>query len=399
MKFNFKRIAAGALTLALTASLCGCGDNGYLMTVDGMSIRNGVYLSFQQSAYNEAGSKIEEQNSDSEFPTSVVDIFAENIDGKPVAEWIKERAMKEVRKFVAVQRLCEEYGVTLTDEELSEMNKDIQSTWDEENWYVQYMFEYDTMGEYYESFGVGIDSMKEIRKTNALSDKLFLHYYDTDGSFPVTEDEINEYLTENYAAVKLLTLGYTDYAGNPLVTDEEKQEVKDKAKAYADRLNGGESFIDVKYDFDLAAAQDSAKASAESSYTEDNEDKLTEEEYIKKAVDEATAKKTENPEELDQFISKESSTLDEKLTEYIWNAAADGKATVFEGETAAYVVVREDVAAKDEWKTDNHESILKAIKLDEYDSMMELTYQNYDIELDEYLVNKKYAPEKMLKKD
>ncbi len=29
---------------------------------------------------------------------------------------------------------------------------------------------------------------------------------------------------------------------------------------------------------------------------------------------------------------------------------------------------------------------------------MELTYQNYEIELDEYLVNTKYAPEKTFKK-
>ena len=115
-------------------------------------------------------------------------------------------------------------------------------------------------------------------------------------------------------------------------------------------------------------------------------------------MDDVDVTKAEKPEDLDQFISKENSTLDEKLTEYIWNAAVDGKATVFEGESAAYVIVREDVTAKESWEKDNHEAILKEIKSDEYDGLMELTYQNYEIELDEYLVNTKYAPEKTFKK-
>lgn len=399
MKFNFKRIAAGALALAATASLCGCGDNGYLMTVENVSIRNGIYLSFQQSAYSEAYSKIQEQNGsdDSSSDTSEIDVFAESIEQKSASEWIKEQTIKNVRRFVAVQKVCEEYGITLTEDEIKEMNSDLQSTWDEENFYVQYTMGFNTLGEYYESLGVGIDSMREIRKANALSDKLFLHYYDTDGMYPVTKDEINTYLTENYAVVKMLTLSYADASGNALETDEAKQEIKDKAKAYAERLNGGDSFVDVKYDFDLAAAQDKARADAESSYTEDNEDKLSKEDYIKKAVDEAAAEKAEKPEDIDRYIAKENSSLDEKLTEYIWNAAVDGKAAVFEGDSAAYVIVREDITTKESWEEENHETILKAIKNDEYDGLMELTYQNYDVKLDEYLVNNKYAPEKMIK--
>lgn len=404
MKFNFKKIVAGVLAVGLTMSLCGCGDNGYLMTVDGISIRNGVYLSFQQNALSNANSKYDEENSssdssaDSASSTESVDIFEQTVEGKSVPEWIKEDTLRQVRRFVAVQQLCKRYEISLTDEEIAEVNKEVQSAWDESNMYVQYLYGADSMGEYYESMGIGIESLKEIGKVNRLSDKLFLHYYDKDGTIPVTDEELNKYITENYASVKMLTLNYKNYKGETLEKDEEKQEIKDKAKAYADRLNGGESFIDVKYDFDLAAARDSAKASAESSYKEDNEDKLTEEEYVKKAVDAATAEKAESLDAVDVFVSKESSSLDEKVTEYIWNAAADGKATVFEGENAAYVIVREDATTKATWIEENRTGLLKSIKGDDYDSMMEITYQNYEVDLDEYLVNSKYAPEKLNKK-
>ncbi|MDE7362863.1 MAG: hypothetical protein K2N38_13125 [Oscillospiraceae bacterium] len=396
MKFGFKKTAAGVLALALTASLCGC-DKGYLMTVDGMSIRNGVYLSFQQTAYTSASSKIQEEKDDN---TSEIDVFSETVEGKSASDWIKEETMKQVRKYVAVQRMSDENGVTVSDDEIAEMNRDLQTTWDEDNLYVQYMFGFNTMGQYYESMGIGLDSLKEIRRVNALSDKLFMHFYGADGTYPVTADEINEYLTENYAAVKMLTLSYADYAAeNHTATDEEKQAVNDKAKAYVDRLNGSESFIDVKYEIDLEAARDKAKADAEDSYDEHTANGLSKDEYVQKAVDEATAEKAEKEEDIDQFISKTNSTLDEKLTEYIWNAAADGKASVFETDSAVYVVAREDVTTKETWKENNDEAARKAIKGEEYDSMVELTCQSYAVEKDDYLVDKKYDPEKVNKRN
>lgn len=401
MKFGFKRAAAGALALAVTASLCGC-DKGYLMTVDGMSIRNGVYLSFQQTSYTSASSKIQEEkkedgssDSSESSESAELDVFAETVEGKPASDWIKEETMKQVRKFVAVQRMCAENGISLSEDETAEMDRELQSTWDEENFYVQYMFGCDSMGEYYSSLGIGLDSLKEIKHVNALSDKLFLHFYGADGVYPVTDAEINEYLTDNYAAVKMLTLSFADFAAESTATDEEKQTVRDKADGYADRLNGGESFIDVKYGFDLEAAQTKAKKEAESSYDEHTADGLSKDEYVKKAVEAATAEKAEKPEDADQFISKENSTLDEKLTEHIWNAAADGKATVFEGSSAVYVVVREDVTAKESWKAEHDEEHRKAVKSGEYDAMVELTYQNYAVEQDGYLVDKKYDPEKV----
>lgn len=399
MKFNFKKIAAGALAVGLTMSLCGCGDNGYLMTVDGISIRNGVYLSFQQNALSSANSKYNEENStDSTSSTESVDIFEQTVEGKSVPEWIKEDTLNQVRRFVAVQQLCKRYEISLTDEEIANVNKEVQSLWDESNMYVQYLYGANSMGEYYESMGIGIESLKEIGRVNSLSDKLFLHYYDKDGTIPVTDEEFNTYVTENYAAIKMIMLSYKDYKGDALEKDEDKQAVKDKAKAYADRLNNGESFIDIKYEVDLEAARNSARASAEKVFSEDNEDKLTEEEYIKKAVDAATAEKAESLDAIDQFIPKENSPLDEKVTEYVWNVAADGKATVFEGESAAYVIVREDATIKETWLNENRTGLLKSIKSDDYDSALEIIYQNYDVDLDEYLVNSKYAPEKLNKK-
>ncbi len=150
------------------------------------------------------------------------------------------------------------------------------------------------------------------------------------------------------------------------------------------------------YDYNFEKAEESAKAKAETDYKEDNEDKLTKEEWIKKQVEAAGIKKAESADDLDQFISKESSSLnDEKLTEYIFNAKSDGKATLFEAEKAVYVVVKEDITKKTKWKEDNNERILTLIKNDDFKSMVDLFGQNYEVVADENLVNKKYGPERL----
>lgn len=389
---SIKKIAAAALAVVLAASLSGC-DKGYLMTVDGVDIRNGIYLSFLQTAYSMANTEYEEQNeSDADTSTPITE---KSIDGKDGSQWIKDEALKSVRRFVAIQRKCDELGIELTAEELSTLNADISKSWDEENTMIKYYYGYNTMGEYYESQGIGQESVKEIRRVSKLQDKLFMYYYGKGGELEVKDSEIDDYLKKNYATVKLQSMSYTDTSGKNLEKDEDKKAVKDMAQSYADRINKGDKVADVFYDVNYNRAEETAKAKAETDYKEDNEDKLTKEEWIKKQIEAANITKAESDDDLDVVISKESSSLDEKLTEYIFNAPSDGKATIFELEKSVYIVVKEDITKKSKWKEDNNETILNAMKGDDFQSMIDLFGQNYEVTLDESLVNKKYAPEKL----
>ena len=70
MKLGFKKIFAALTAAAVSVSMCGCMDNGKIMTVDGMEINNGVYLYYQQSAYSDAQKKIDEAQEASSESTS-----------------------------------------------------------------------------------------------------------------------------------------------------------------------------------------------------------------------------------------------------------------------------------------------------------------------------------------
>lgn len=397
MNITFKKLAAVLAAASIAVTMSGCRDNGYIMTVDGMQIRNGVYLSMQQSSFGNARDKLDEAaESDNSDTSSDTDDLSKMIDGMTYSDWVKADTRKLVLRFVGIQRLCEQSGIALTDDELSEINSDIQTEWNSENYILQYINpNFKVMGDYYESLGIGMDSMREINIANELNDKLFLHYYGEDGEKAVPDDEIDKYMTEHNAAYNLITIPYQDYHGDPLVTDEEKQVLKDLAKQYADDFNNGAEFIDILYDFDLKTAQDKARKEAEESYKEDNEEGLTKEEYVQKAVDEATAEKGTDDAYYDEVIQKDGGVLSDELEDYIFNAPVDGKATVLEGTTSVYVVVRKSVLDLDGWREYNLSGTLKEMKNEEFISLLDELCQNYTVEQNDYLVDKKYSPEKM----
>ena len=398
MRSVFKKAAAAVLAVVLAASLCGC-YRGYIMTVDGMDIRNGIYLSFLKSAYTSATDKVEEQKSDddaseSDDKTSAVPVTDEQIDGKTGSQWIKDETLRNVRMFVAIQRQCDRFGLTLTEEDIREINSEINEMWDDEDNYLQYLYGFKTMGEYYESQGIGQESMRELYRVNKLQDKLFMHYYGKGGELEVSESDINEYMKENYAAVKVQGFSYTDASGKKLESDADKKAVKDEAQKYADRINNGEKPADIFYEYTLAYAQRSVEAAAETEYKEDNEKGLTKEEWIKEQIEALGIKKPESEDDMDIFLSKESTNFDKDTLEYIFGAASDGKATLFDTENGVYLIIKEDITTKTKWKEDNNENILNDIKSDDFRNMMDLVGQNYEVVIDdESLINKKYSPE------
>ncbi len=434
MKKTFKRILAVLTAAAAAASLSGCIDRGYIMTVDGMEIRNGIYLSLLQTSINTANSKVEEQensdtpdtsdtsdtssdessdtssenssdasgtSSDTSDTTSDAeeekDIFDSVIDGKSYSDWIINDARDAVKRFVGIQRECERLGIALTDEEKAEIISDTVEQW-EDTTIAYYGLGFANWGEYYESQGIGLDSFKELSLVDKLNEKLFLHYYDEGGELAVTDEEFSKKANEDYAGYNLITLQYLDYKGDLLVIDEEMQEVKDRAKSYADRINNGEALVDVMYDYYLLVAQNDARKTAEEEYSEDNAEGLTKEEYIAKAVEDVSVEKAEDPREFDELISKSNSAVTEELTDFIFSLPTDNKAHVLEGTTSAYVVVRKPVTDLENWEASYRTNILREMKGDDFDSRMDIICQNLDVKQNDYLVNTKYSPKKIINK-
>lgn len=455
MSKNFRRIIAASTALVMTASLCGCSDSGYIGTINGIQIPTGIYLyDVIFPAYNQASTKIKEDRGD-EDSTAEVKVFSETIDGKSASAWLKDTAVEELKKYAAVESLFTEYGLSLSAEDTASINDYIKTLDNDLGYYAQYYgIEESTFGEHYENLGISKSSLRSLSENNYKSSYVFLHNYDTDGLDPVPDDEISDYATENYAVVKYLKVDFTDYQGISLKEESDISAVRSLAQSWADRYNSGEEWTQIQYEYDLRQAWYDAWVEAEDKYAEDkssseastaeapapesapdapataeaedstqtaeaaseeaetpaeetavtapvkpvvNTDDAEYNEYCQKAIDEATAEKKESADDCDKFISKDNSSLSEKLTEYVWNTAADSKATLFEDSEAncVYVVVRDNITTKTSWLETQHETLLHALRDDAYDEMLKGLYDSYSVELDDYLVNTKYAPEKL----
>lgn len=486
MSKKIRNIAAAACAVVCTVSMSGCSDSGYIGSVNGIEIPTGIYLyNVIFDAYNDASDKIKEEMDD-DAGTAEVTVLDETIDGKKASTWLKDTAIEKLKRFAAIETLFSENGLSLSQEDLDAIDSSISSLDDDLGIYAQYYgIEESSFGEHYEKMGISKSSMRSIIENSYKENAVFLKYYSADGLTPATDDEINAYLTENYAAVKLLKLEFTDQQGIMLKDEADIEAVKQLAQSYADRFNSGEDWTDIQYDFDLRAAQLDAWSEAEDKYAEeksasaeagsaestaesdsevsavsestptpgaendaataesaaddsqpadeaqpaddtaadnaaaepDNAGEQTEakessfgakpfvntgdaefDAYCQAAIDGATAEKKESADDCDRFISKDSSSLDEAITEYIWNAAADGKATLFTNTDTGnyvYVVVREDITTKDTWKENQNTNILHQLKNDAFEEVLKGVYESYTVELDDYLVNTKYAPEKL----
>lgn len=403
MAYNFKRYAALAAAVVCAASLTGCSDNGYMGTVDGMEIRNGVYLSQMMTAYNSANSAAYDAKEEAGDTSEIEDLFAETIDGVSAEEWIKTETVELVKRYVAVEKLFDSKGLSLSDEERSEITENVNDNWDSAsiNYYgfslsIQTIYGYPTLGEYYESIGIGKDSMKDMELNALKEDQLFLDYFTNDEEAKVSEEEIDAYLSDNYANVKYIQVPFKDYAGISLDEEDDAEEIaalKARAQSYVDRFNAGESIIDIMYEQDLINAQNDAMVDAETALEADDAEQPEDfDAYMEEAKNSATTEKAETVEELETIISKESSSLSDELTEFIWKTEADGKAYYLEGEKSAYLVIRDDITTKTEWKENNKVYILEQITGDEFDEYLKSVYADYKVDFDSYLFDKKYAP-------
>ncbi len=417
MKSITKAILSAAMAGTLALSLCGCADTGYIMKVDGMDIKNGVYLYYQQDAYATANDKLNEiynassssgssssssSSSSAAASSSSLDFFTQSIENKASSDWVKDETLRLVKQFVGIQRMAAEKGVTLDDDDRNEINDVIKEMWDTENYLYQVYYGFDTLGEYYEQRGISRETMKLLYEVNTLKSKLFVQMYGKDGEKPVPEKDIVDYVKDAYASSQIISIPYNDKYGNGTTDTSRIDELNTKAQSYADELNNGKKFVDVQYECELYFKQEIAKATATDEYNESPVEGKTLDEYVQEKVDEVEVEKLEDEDTYSVFRKEnDSSGIDESLLAYITTSTIYDKAVTFPSteDACVYVVILRDITKNTHWQEENNESVLSEIKGDEFDGYLDAYAQNYSVEKNAYLVDTKYSPEKLFKQN
>ncbi|MBQ8411832.1 MAG: hypothetical protein IJX15_08925 [Ruminiclostridium sp.] len=378
-----KKAAASILcgTVALTA--CSCGNTtGTALTIDGEDIRAGIYIYYQSNALNDAVTALEEEQPELDMYAEDFVLEDQTVGGLDINEWVKNKTIEYCREYVAVNKLFDEYGLSLSDEELSEINTNTNTLWTEENMYAQYIYGVDAMGEYYESIGIGKESYKDISTAGYKRSAIFDHLYKEGGSLAVSADELSAKVVADYALV--LSMEIDAEIASP--------------ETYLEMLNSGKTFSEVHQ-----------------AYTKEDTIKRLEADIAKAEAD-GTEYTGTRPEELEvplisekdmqTIVSKDSTTPSESyVTDVFAMTAGEAKIiTVSETITAAdgtettamsyYLVKRLDIAADAEVMEEYGETALHSLKDEEFDTTMKTAGSAYSVSENAAAI-KKYTIEKL----
>ncbi|MBQ1262854.1 MAG: hypothetical protein IIX89_01025 [Oscillospiraceae bacterium] len=339
---------AGILAAATILSFTSCKDTSFVISAGEDTIPAGVYLGYLVDSYYMAAQQATDQNKD---------LFDQKIGDVKAADYIKASAIASSKNHIAVNRLFDEYKLSFTDKELEEIKASIDSTWS-------------SVSALYEENGCGKVSFEKIMMVDEKFDKIFEYYYGENGKEPVSEKDRKDFFTKNYAKIKYVNVLYSSHydkvSTSSDASDKQKKELKELAEKYLKRLQDGES-IDKLIDEEAHAAGE------EHEHKEGEEAKEAEATFVQKDT------------------SDEPADFNKKLFETKTNTP-----TIIENSTYGYyVLVRYDIDANGKDYTDRVDTVLSAMKSEDFKKIVEKAATDLKITENNSAI-KRYKPQNVV---
>lgn len=208
MKY-LKKVLAAVVCAAMLLSMSACADTTWAFNYDGTIIPAGLYLEMTMEGYNAISSQ---EGYDSEKG-----VMEQTIEGKSSADWIKEKAREMADQYIAVGRMFDEVGLTISDEDQATIDNSVDNNWE-------------SYSAVYEKNGVGKENYKRAVTSAWKKQALFDYYYAEGGVEEVTEETIKTYYSDNYLNLNIFSV--TLASGDDLT--EEQLEDNEARKASVD---------------------------------------------------------------------------------------------------------------------------------------------------------------------
>lgn len=325
----------GAMTLGVTS----CGDTSWALKIDGEKLPAGIYLMNQNKALQEAT-----ENED--FDSTKKDMWDNKIDDKSLENWVNDQAKVLIKRYVQVEKMFEEKGLELTEEDLQNIEYNVEGYWA----YIS-----DT----YEKLGVSKESYSKIVENSMKETSLLNSIYGAEGEKALSDDEIKKYYEENYRKVNIATYSTVDSTTGEALSDDKKKEVETKANEALTRLQNGENIKTII---------------AETNQTTD---------------DGSTEESTEVTEESTQIEIKkeENTTISDDLAKQIFEKAVVGQPILLSDDNGYYIVMSYDNKLSDESFKERKDSLLYEFKYDEFTQYIDEQAQSLSVEENKNALN------------
>lgn len=429
---KLKKAAVLLSAVIMACSAAGCSDTSYTVKADDKEIRAGIYIDYMLN-------EITAQINTLYYSEGVTDdFFSHDIDGKSFSEYVSEQAMKNTKEYAAVTAKFDELGLKLSSDQLKDINSQVNDAWD-------------SMGEMYEKEGISKESLKEVYLCSEKRHEIFEYYYGEGGEEAVSEDDMKNYVNDNYLRYKAIVINRstaedeatqkTEDEKNLALRDEylakaegvsfdEFDKIIDEYNAYVEEQSSDNSDVtdddsskaedDSSSDESSEAADDSSEASDSSAADDtsseddssidessdvDSSEADSSESSDDSAVDEdpdAESEEEEDPYPNEVMVNFSLYKDEDAENNYVKllteiNGLELGKAVAYENESAYYIIIRGDVSERTDYAAENEDTVLHEMKDEEYEAKITewieaIKFVNNDKAI------KRYTPETVYKK-
>jgi hypothetical protein len=355
---NFKKMCAASLAALLLVTGCVGGDKSWVYRSGDVQPAAGVYIQYLIGGVTNAITALSEAGVDVSAMTQK-EVLEQTIEDQPAPQWIIADAEKELRENIAVEQQFAAEGVALPEGASESVESSVAQEWV-------------GLGAVYEENGIAQSSMTQVMLNSVKRSALFTHYYGEGGKTPVADEELEAVLVKDYAKVGLLpipkaTADETGTDGAVTATiDEQNAALKTEAEGYVQRLNDGEVFEDVVFEYEKSAAGDGA----------------------------ADVVKPE-PGSQSIIVSADMSGM-YYSAELVDGAMAipEGTTELVEDDSFYYVLQRTDILADPADFDSLRTTLLSNLKSEEFDAMVETWASELQVEVNQAALNQ-YTPERL----
>ncbi len=399
-----KRIAAAVCAVAVAVSVAGCADITKMGTVEDKEINAGVYLWFVNAAMDDAQTEVDNQLSEMGTSSSKIENFSYfdyNVQEKPFKQFVEEKTIELVKQHVAIEKKCEELGLSLTAEEEAQIKESAKTLWKTEVTYYGYSTGV-TYGENYEEAGISRQSYTQVQRINSLRNKLFDKYYEENGITPTDQKDIDVYFEDNYGRFQIIQVALTDGKGDKIETDQGKADKLKQAEGYLDRLLKGEDYDVVFHEYEEYVAEQEKLAKEEeekknnsgtSSSTSSTTTSSKEESKAEDTTSSGSSEEEEENHDHDFLLNKADSSPSEDFIKWAFELK-DNEGKVYKDTNVYYVVVRKPMKEREDWYEQYRGDLLHEMKDGEFNEILNDFAKDYKVDFSSAAVDA-YAPDKV----
>lgn len=224
-----KKICAVLMAGLLTVAAVGCHPKDEIaVTVSGEKFTSAYYMCALINADMEARQKVDEKK-DAE-DTSETDYYAQKIEKKSFAKWVKDKALETLKEIAAYKIKCEKAGLTVSEEDENNAKT-----------YASYYWSSYGYSQLFEPNGVSEATYTKYMLDASYADLFFEHLYGVGGEKEIAPEKLQSTMQEKLLLADQLDVSFSEE------TDGQKTEIKSKLDVYVTALQSGTMTFDQVY--------------------------------------------------------------------------------------------------------------------------------------------------------